>query len=134
MNDRPEKPAYQQVSEHLRTRIGAGEFPAGSQLPSMAMLMEQYTASATVIRMALRELRSAGIVSTRQGKGAFVLATSSDGGDQQPSSEFQMLMLRLDRIQDGMRQMEQRLAALEAATPLPGGQEQQRDGGQGRGR
>lgn len=113
MSDRPEKPAYQQVSEDLRARIRAGEYPVGSQLPPMASLMEQYTASITVVRMALRELRSAGLIVTRQGKGAFVLAAPTDDDESPSRTEFDMIMQRLDHIEEYMRQIEQRLAAVE---------------------
>ncbi|MBT8226024.1 MAG: winged helix-turn-helix transcriptional regulator [Dactylosporangium sp.] len=119
MSDRPEQPEYQRVSEHLRSRIRGGEYPVGSQLPSLAALMQQYSASATVVRMALRELRSSGVVITRQGKGAFVLAAPEDGDDRGSSAEFHMIMRRLDGIQDGMRQIEQRLAVLESAAQQP---------------
>lgn len=120
MSDRPEKPAYQQVSEHIRGRIRDGEYPVGTQLPSLAVLMQEYAASSTVVRMALRELRASGVVSTRQGKGAFVLALPDDGAEAGSSAEFQTLMRRLDHIQDHMRRFEERLAALEAATlPRP---------------
>lgn len=113
MTDRPEKPAYQQVAENLRARIRDGQYPVGSQLPSLSALMAQYSASITVIRMALRELRSSDIISTRQGEGAFVLAVPTDSDDARPSTELQAVMRHLDLLQDLVERLDHRLAALE---------------------
>ena len=45
----------------------------GEQLPSYAALMREFGVSVTVARNAVAALRSEALVSTHQGKGAFVL-------------------------------------------------------------
>ncbi|NNE96010.1 MAG: GntR family transcriptional regulator, partial [Acidimicrobiales bacterium] len=60
---------YQQISDSLRERLGAGEFDAGQVLPSEAQLRERYDASRVTIRKALEVLRNEGLVESRQGFG-----------------------------------------------------------------
>ena len=72
MADWTGKPAYAQVADELRAAIRGGRFVPGSQLPSYEALMKQYGVSITVVRSAVRELKTEGLVITHQGKGAFV--------------------------------------------------------------
>ena len=72
MADWSGRPAYLQVAEDLRANILQGTFTPGSQLPSYGTLMEQYGVSITVVRNAIRELRTQSLVRTHQGKGVFV--------------------------------------------------------------
>lgn len=67
------QPAYQQVADILRRRIRNGELREGDQLPSYAALMREFDVSITVARAAIAALRTEGLLSTHQGKGAFVL-------------------------------------------------------------
>ncbi|GAY09637.1 winged helix-turn-helix domain-containing protein [Pseudonocardia sp. N23] len=72
------EPAYLQVAESLRQKIRNGQLGPGDQLPSYSALMREYDVSITVARSAVAELRSEGLVSTHQGKGAFVLDGAAD--------------------------------------------------------
>ena len=56
----------------LRERIGSGEFPVGSRLPSEAKLCEQTGVSRTVLREAVAALRADGLLQPRQGSGVYV--------------------------------------------------------------
>lgn len=67
------QPAYQQVADVLREKIRTGEWSEGEQLPSYAELMRQFDVSVTVARSAVATLRAEGLLTTHQGKGAFVL-------------------------------------------------------------
>lgn len=67
------EPAYLQVAEALRQKIRGGQLTPGEQLPSYSALMRDYDVSITVARSAVAELRAEGLVTTHQGKGAFVL-------------------------------------------------------------
>ena len=64
---------YKSIAENLRERIGAGEFLAGSLLPSEAELGRAYDASRITVRKALEALRADGVVDARQGYGWFVV-------------------------------------------------------------
>ncbi|MGE4005621.1 winged helix-turn-helix domain-containing protein [Pseudonocardia sp.] len=72
------EPAYLQVAEDLRQKIRGGQLQPGEQLPSYSALMRDYDVSITVARSAVGELRAEGLVSTHQGKGAFVLEGASE--------------------------------------------------------
>src|SRR3954468_16490113 len=113
MTDWSGEPAYKQVAADLRARIRDGRLPVDSQLPSLAELMRQYDVSITVIRMALRELRTEGIVSTHQGKGSFVRDAPRTTGGAEESVEFRAIMEQLDAVQNQVQRLEARLADLE---------------------
>jgi len=69
----------------LKTRILAGELPAGSKLPSESGLAADYDVSRTVVREAVSRLRAAGLVDTMQGRGSYVLAvTEPEANDRFP--------------------------------------------------
>lgn len=66
-----------QVSESLAEKIHSGALLPGSRLPTEAELCGEYEVSRTVIREALAQLRSAGLVLPQQGRGIFVAETPS---------------------------------------------------------
>lgn len=65
-------PIYLQIADHLRRQIADGTYGPDDQLPTLAVLCEQYSCSTTAARAALDVLRTAGLVVGRQGKGIFV--------------------------------------------------------------
>lgn len=66
---------YQEIADALRVRIMAGEWPVGTQLPGISTLQDQYEGAAlNTIRSAQQQLVAEGLLETRQGVGAFVLA------------------------------------------------------------
>jgi len=69
------EPMYRQVAEDLRRKIEGGELPEGGQLtlPTEIELMEQYDASRTTVRDAIKLLATRGLVETRPGQGTFVV-------------------------------------------------------------
>jgi Transcriptional regulators len=67
---------YRDIAQDLKTRIAAGEFAPGDQLPSIASLMQHYKVPGlNTIRQAQQLLVDDGLVETRQGVGSFVLRT-----------------------------------------------------------
>ena len=64
MADWSGRPAYAQVADQLRAAIRGGQFAPGSQLPSYEALMRTYDVSITVIRIAVRGLKTEGLVHT----------------------------------------------------------------------
>ena len=63
-----------QVARAIQSEISASRLVAGDKLPTEAMLVKQFAVSRTVVREAVSQLRSLGLVETRQGSGAFVKA------------------------------------------------------------
>lgn len=114
------EPAYKQVAKELRARIYDGGLEIGSQLPSIADLMRHYDVSITVIRMALSELRSEGLIDSHQGKGSFVKAQPTDAAPPDRSPEFEGIMRLLDQVHNDVRRLDKRLDRLEQAVqPQP---------------
>lgn len=67
-------PQYQRIKAHILDGIHAGNWPAGSRLPSENELTEQFSLSRMTVNRAIKELESEGIVSRIRGKGTFVTA------------------------------------------------------------
>jgi DNA-binding GntR family transcriptional regulator len=65
---------YVQLADDLADRIGRGEFPTGSRLPSEADLAESYGVAKMTVRRALEVLRERGMVRTLHGRGSVVIA------------------------------------------------------------
>jgi DNA-binding GntR family transcriptional regulator len=108
-----QQPAYKQVAAELRERIRDGRLDVGAQLPSIASLMDEFSVSITVVRMALSELRSEGLIASHQGKGAFVLsAPSAEAADNNGD-----LRAELRRQDAELRKLSERVAALETRRP-----------------
>jgi DNA-binding FadR family transcriptional regulator len=63
---------YRQISDQLRTLILAGEFPAGSRLPSERDLSVQLGVSRPSLREALIALEVEGYIEVRMGSGIYV--------------------------------------------------------------
>ena len=100
------EPAYLQVAEGLRQKIRSGELGPGEQLPSYSTLMRDYDVSITVARSAVGELRAEGLVSTHQGKGAFVLEGAAEAAIPRDSAiaalrrELDALARRVARLEE----------------------------------
>jgi DNA-binding GntR family transcriptional regulator len=116
MADWSGRPAYAQVADALRAEIRAGRFLPGSQLPSYEALMKKYEVSITVVRSAVRELKSEGLVYTHQGKGAFVRDPLPEPGqrpDVQRSEAFHALMAEIKSLHEDLDRFDERLSRLE---------------------
>ncbi|GGM46036.1 hypothetical protein GCM10011608_33510 [Micromonospora sonchi] len=68
----PRQPVYEQIIADVIASIQSGALQPGDKLPSIAQLCEQYRASPTPIRFALRILDERGWIEVHQGKGSFV--------------------------------------------------------------
>lgn len=76
----PRPTRFQEVSEALARRIRTGELRPGEWLPSEAALCREYGLSRSCVRRALGELKSAGLVESRRGRGCRVVARTAGEG------------------------------------------------------
>ena len=60
------------LAARLASQIGAGDLRSGDRLPTEAQLAAAHGVSRTVVREAVHQLRSRGLVRSRQGSGVFV--------------------------------------------------------------
>jgi GntR family transcriptional regulator len=68
----PSRYPYQDVVDELRASILDGRLDAGERLPSENELAARYGTSRPTVRRAIALLKAEGLVSTEQGRGAFV--------------------------------------------------------------
>ena len=69
-------PLYLQVADILRARIGKREWPAGTLIPTLEVLAEEFRVARVTVRQAVLILTKEGLLSPRRGLGTVV--TKSD--------------------------------------------------------
>lgn len=69
----PRQSLTSMVISAVTERIQSGQYAKGDQLPTERELIEEFGVSRTVVREAIANLKASGLVTTRQGKGAFVV-------------------------------------------------------------
>ncbi|MGC4772919.1 GntR family transcriptional regulator [Micromonospora sp. DT44] len=67
-----DRPRHEQIAADIRARIMSGELPSGSQLPSTAQLIDQYSVANATVQRALTSLKAEGYLHSRVGKGVYV--------------------------------------------------------------
>lgn len=73
----PARNLTDEVTERIKKEIGSGRLTPGARLPTEQELMAAMGVSRTVVREAVAALRADGLVTTRQGSGAYVAADVS---------------------------------------------------------
>lgn len=69
---RPSRNLTDEIVERIAGEISSGRLPIGAKLPTEQEMMAGMGVSRTVVREAVSALRARGLVTTRQGAGAFV--------------------------------------------------------------
>jgi DNA-binding FadR family transcriptional regulator len=100
---RPVRNLTDEVIARLKKEIGSGRLAPGARLPTEQELMEALGVSRTVVREAVAALRADGLITTRQGSGAYVAADVS-------RVPFRIDPEGLSSIEDVLEVMELRLA------------------------
>lgn len=72
------RPKYSLIAEQLLREVRDGRLPVGSQLPTEAEMMRAYGVSRHTVRAAIRDLKSRGIVASRQGQGSTVISAADE--------------------------------------------------------
>ncbi|MFD8615430.1 GntR family transcriptional regulator, partial [Streptomyces sp. NPDC059631] len=63
VSDSDRRRSPQEIADVLRERIRSGELKAGDRLPTQAGLAEEFGVERGTVRLALRELQQAGLLS-----------------------------------------------------------------------
>ena len=82
---------YEQVAASLREAIKDGTYPVGDRLPSIQQLQAEFGISHMTVKAALNVLREDGLIASRAGVPAQVVALP---GDQAPPVQTQINELR----------------------------------------
>lgn len=106
---------YQQVADDLRAKITAGTYDVGDDLPSTTQLMQTYAVSSTVVKFAVRELKTEGLVAGQPGKGVYVLRKPDT---PEPSPDYTELIGQISLLRENfgaaIDSIRDRLATIEA--------------------
>jgi GntR family transcriptional regulator len=87
-------PIYTQIVEHIKHQIADGQLKPGDQLPTVRQLALDLRVNFNTVARAYRLLDDAGVISTQQGRGTYIL--------EQPPSADQKKMRRA-KLQDVTR-------------------------------
>lgn len=71
-------PIYEQIKEQVKTQILSGELSENEMLPSLRQLAKDLKISVLTTTRAYNELAEEGFITSRQGKGFFVMPRGSD--------------------------------------------------------
>ncbi len=65
-------PRYLQLVDIFRQRIARGVWPMGQMLPSIALLMQEFSVARVTVRQAIKLLSDEGLVSPQRGRGTLI--------------------------------------------------------------
>lgn len=88
-------PLYEQIARQVKQRILAGEWVAGTPLPSIRKLAADLVTSVITTKRAYEELESEGLIVTRPGVGSVVAALTDE----------ELERLRLGDLEQRLRQL-----------------------------
>ena len=71
-------PIYEQIKEQVKTQILSGELSENEMLPCLRQLAKDLKISVLTTTRAYNELEEEGFITSRQGKGFFVMPRGSD--------------------------------------------------------
>ena len=71
-------PIYEQIKEQVKAQILSGELYENEMLPSLRQLAKDLKISVLTTTRAYNELEEEGYITSRQGKGFFVIPSGSD--------------------------------------------------------
>ena len=87
------RPMYLQIVEQIRRRIAVGDWPLGTEMPSIRQLAVALSVSVITVKRAYRELEQEGAIVTRHGKGSMV-AAAPDLGAQRVEQDLQQVLVQ----------------------------------------
>ncbi|MFD5881972.1 MULTISPECIES: GntR family transcriptional regulator [Streptomyces] len=97
---------YQRIAQDYSEKIRQGRLAAGTKLPGIRELSEEYGVAAGTVQRALTELRNAGLIYSHQGRGSFVSGTTGKSA-QDPTA------LAIEALQSQVAELTARLEKLE---------------------
>jgi GntR family transcriptional regulator len=97
-------PIYVQIVEQVQQLVVSGKLKPGDQLPTVRQLASELRVNFNTVARAYRLLDEAGIISTQQGRGTYILDVSADGlGDllEKETLEVQVNRFLIELLQQG---------------------------------
>lgn len=87
------RPMYLQIMEQIRHRIAAGDWPPGTEMPSIRQLAVALSVSVITVKRAYRDLEQQGVIVTQHGKGSRV-APDAKAGSQLIEEDLDRLLVQ----------------------------------------
>ena len=75
-------PIYVQIMEQIKQQVASGIIQPGYQLPTVRALAQDLRVNFNTIARAYRLLDEAGVISTQQGRGTYILEIPSDDANE----------------------------------------------------
>ncbi|NMC84728.1 MAG: GntR family transcriptional regulator [Anaerolineaceae bacterium] len=97
-------PIYVQIVEQVQQLVASGKLKPGDQLPTVRQLASELRVNFNTVARAYRMLDEAGIISTQQGRGTYILDAAAAGlGDwlERETLEVQVNRFLVDLLQQG---------------------------------
>jgi GntR family transcriptional regulator len=97
-------PIYVQIVEQVQQLVTSGKLKPGDQLPTVRQLASELRVNFNTVARAYRMLDEAGIISTQQGRGTYILDAAVAGlGDwlERETLEVQVNRFLVDLLQQG---------------------------------
>jgi GntR family transcriptional regulator len=97
-------PIYVQIVEQVQQLVSSGKLKPGDQLPTVRQLASELRVNFNTVARAYRMLDEAGIISTQQGRGTYILDAAAVGlGDwlERETLEVQVNRFLVDLLQQG---------------------------------
>ena len=85
------RPMYLQIIEQIKRRIATGDWPPGTEMPSIRQLAVALSVSVITVKRAYRDLEKEGVIMTRHGKGSMV-ALDADAGARLVEQDLQRVL------------------------------------------
>ena len=101
---------YLQIIEQIRRRIAVGDWPPGTQMPSIRQLAVALSVSVITVKRAYRDLEQQGVIVTRHGKGSMV-APGVDAGAQLVEEDLERVLAQAVELGSLLGYSPQQLAA-----------------------
>lgn len=97
-------PVYRQIMDQIKYYVASGALVTGDQLPSIRELAQALTVNPTTVVKAYTELVHEEVIELRQGKGAFVAATSNPLSSEEQDKAVRRIarQLAVEATQMGM--------------------------------
>lgn len=87
---------YRKISGKIKEDIKNGDLPAGSRLPGVRELAEEWDTSTNTVLKALDELEAGGYISKTRGQGIFVQPKASWNSDAEPERVLELILYDMD--------------------------------------
>jgi len=96
IDERDQRPLYQQIVDEIKALIARGELPEGSSLPPVRQVSSDLGVNLNTVAFAYRRLQREGLISIKHGSGAVVRSrTSTEKPEEQVRLQLRTALAQL---------------------------------------